>query len=106
MPAMAMTRCTPGPGLTRSTGAGFDTVSLRYMSNAGVTVDLGAGKGCGGYAEGDTYANVEAVAGSQFNDTLVGNAADNNTFDGGAGADPYRWRGTLTPLAMPMPLTG
>ncbi|WP_343525506.1 cadherin domain-containing protein [Sphingomonas sp.] len=66
-------------------GGGTDTVSYT-MSNAAVTVDLKAGAGKGGYAEGDTYASVENVIGSAFDDTLVGNDSD-NVLKGGAGAD-------------------
>ncbi len=66
-------------------GTGTNTV-VYDLSNEGVTVDLGTGKGSGGFAQGDTYANIQNVTGSAFNDTLIGDAHD-NVFDGGAGAD-------------------
>ncbi|MEH3086241.1 MAG: PA14 domain-containing protein [Xylophilus ampelinus] len=75
-------------------GDGFDTVDYSSASKA-VKVDLGAGVGIGGDAEGDTYQNIEAVRGSAFNDTLIGDASanlldggdGNDTLIGGAGAD-------------------
>ncbi|PCG14153.1 MULTISPECIES: cadherin domain-containing protein [Sphingomonas] len=66
-------------------GGGTDTVSYE-MSNVAVTADLKAGTGKGGYAEGDTYAHVENLTGSAFDDTLTGADGD-NVIDGGAGAD-------------------
>ena len=75
-------------------GAGFDT--LEYAgSNAGVTVNLGTGLGSGGHAAGDSWANVEGIAGSGFNDILTGDANNNFLFgnngndqlDGGDGDD-------------------
>lgn len=66
---------------------GADTDTVTYAaSTAAVTVDLAAGTGLGGDAEGDTYANVENVTGSGFADTLTGDAGA-NAIDGGAGND-------------------
>src|SRR5262245_22116868 len=66
--------------------AGFDFVS--YASAvSGVTVDLGAGTATGG-AGNDTLLNIEAVLGSNFNDTLTGDA-QGNWIDGGGGADTF-----------------
>ncbi|MGH7002796.1 MAG: beta strand repeat-containing protein, partial [Alphaproteobacteria bacterium] len=61
----------------------------------GVTVDLGTGTGHGTHAEGDVLTNIENMTGSEFNDTLTGNAGDNliyglrgvDTINGGAGDD-------------------
>ena len=55
-------------------------------SGAGVNVDLGTGTGLGGDAAGDTYANIENVTGSAFDDTLTGDG-EANVLDGGGGAD-------------------
>lgn len=55
-------------------------------SKAGVTVDLGAGTGLGGDAEGDTLVNVEDVLGSKHNDVLSGDE-NNNTLYGNNGDD-------------------
>ena len=66
-------------------GAGRDQVSYS-LSQSKVRVDLATGLGSGGFARGDILANVEDLEGSRFNDTLLGNAADNR-FSGGAGAD-------------------
>ncbi|MFZ2982730.1 MAG: calcium-binding protein, partial [Sphingobium sp.] len=66
-------------------GTGVDIVSYA-QSNVGVQANLATGTGSGGYARGDTYANVEGLTGSAYDDNLTGNAGDNR-FDGGAGAD-------------------
>ena len=55
-------------------------------STAGVTVNLATGKGKDGHATGDTLINIENIIGSNFNDILKGDQAD-NTFEGGSGND-------------------
>ncbi|HEY9345548.1 MAG TPA: calcium-binding protein, partial [Inquilinus sp.] len=75
-------------------GAGNDIASY-YGGTVGVTVDLAAGTGSGGDAQGDTFAGIENVNGSQANDALTGNAGTNvlagwdgdDVLRGGAGAD-------------------
>ncbi|MFJ3059049.1 beta strand repeat-containing protein, partial [Herbaspirillum sp. NPDC087042] len=64
-------------------GGGSNRVSYA-SSNAGVTVDLVMGTGTGGYADGDTYVNIQNVTGSAYNDTFVA-TLQANAFDGGAG---------------------
>ncbi|MCA0407168.1 MAG: hypothetical protein LCH39_13580, partial [Proteobacteria bacterium] len=66
-------------------GTGTNTISYA-LSASGVTVDLAAGTGRGGYAEGDVLTNFQNVEGSAFADSLVGTSG-NNTFIGSAGAD-------------------
>lgn len=69
-------------------GSGFDWAVYRN-STAGVTVDLnvtGAQKSSG-EASGDILSGIEAIWGSAYNDRLIGDATDNNRFEGGAGAD-------------------
>ncbi len=66
-------------------GSGFDMASYED-SAAGVTVNLQAGAGQGGTAEGDTLVDIEGVTGSGYADTLIGSTAD-NTLVGGGGAD-------------------
>ncbi len=66
-------------------GADQDTI-LFYDSNEGVTVDLVAGTGSGGDAEGDTYNSIERVYGTQHDDTLIGDDGD-NVLHGGSGSD-------------------
>ncbi|MGS0687805.1 S8 family serine peptidase [Nakamurella sp. GG22] len=64
-------------------GTGVDTVSFG-ASPVGVAANLTTGTATG---EGnDTLAAVEDLAGSNFNDTLIGNAG-NNVLDGGGGND-------------------
>src|SRR5450830_681316 len=68
-------------------GAGLDTVSYA-RSNAGVTVNLSSGAaGLGGYAAGDTYANMENIIGSAFADVLTGANAGVTVLTGLAGGD-------------------
>jgi len=66
-------------------GAGTDTASYAG-SIAGVTVDLAAGSGAGGDAEGDIVEQVENVTGSDYADTLTGDV-DDNVLKGGSGDD-------------------
>lgn len=84
-------------------GAGNDTMDggdgtdiVDYSPSAeGVSVDLGANSFSGGDAAGDSAVNVENIAGSEFDDTLTGDAGANSiwgnsgddTIDGGAGND-------------------
>jgi Ca2+-binding RTX toxin-like protein len=66
-------------------GDGFDT--LDYLSSTtGVTVDLEAGTGSGGDAEGDTVRNVERLVGSQFDDVLTAAATGSHLY-GDVGMD-------------------
>ncbi|WP_225772765.1 calcium-binding protein [Inquilinus sp. Marseille-Q2685] len=81
-----------GAGADQLTGdAGVDTVDYS-ISGAGVTVDLAAGAGTGGDAQGDTLATVENVIGSGFDDHLYGDAGA-NALTGGAGDDTLRGGG-------------
>ncbi len=68
-------------------GAGHDTVDYS-TSSAGITVDLNAGTGSGGDAEGDTYVSIETVIGSDFNDVLS-SSSTGDFLIGGAGDDIY-----------------
>jgi trimeric autotransporter adhesin len=65
-------------------GGGNDTASYFNAPDA-VIASLIAG-GSGGHATGDTYNSVENLAGSIFNDTLIGNNIA-NIITGGAGRD-------------------
>nr|WP_281352690.1 calcium-binding protein [Skermanella pratensis] len=71
-------------------GTGFDTVDYSDAPGA-VAVDLNAGTATG--ADGtDTLISIEAVAGSAFDDTLIGNWAV-NFLAGNAGNDVLRGSG-------------
>lgn len=75
-------------------GDGIDTAAYT-ASGAAVKIDLLAGTGLGGDADGDKLSGIENVAGSFFNDALTGDAEanalsggfGNDTLAGGAGAD-------------------
>ena len=76
---------------------GGDGVDLADYSGsgAGVTVDLAAGTGLGGDAQGDTLSGVENILGSKFDDVIIGDGSANTVkagsgndyVDGGAGND-------------------
>ncbi len=75
-----------GPtGDTLIGGAGIDTATYAD-SGAGVTVDLAAGTGSGGTAEGDTLSEIENVTGSAQDDVLIGDSGA-NVLEGGSGHD-------------------
>jgi Ca2+-binding RTX toxin-like protein len=58
-------------------GAGIDTARYQTAS-AGVAVDLGAGRGTGGEATGDSLTGIENLTGSLFGDTLLGDGQAND----------------------------
>ncbi|TSD89480.1 calcium-binding protein [Mycobacterium sp. KBS0706] len=64
---------------------GKDTATY-YDSISAVTVDLHAGTGAGGDAEGDTLIAIQNVTGSDFGDTLIGTYG-NDILRGGGGDD-------------------
>jgi Ca2+-binding RTX toxin-like protein len=68
-------------------GTGTDTVNYSASGEA-VSVNLAAGLGGGGYAEGDRYVSIENVVGSSFNDRIAGDAG-NNSLSGGNGDDLF-----------------
>jgi len=72
-------------------GAGIDTASYDLRPEA-VVVDLAAGTGSGGAAQGDTLVAIENVSGSQGSDTIAGDAGA-NTLQGWNGNDLLRGRG-------------
>jgi len=63
-------------------GTGFDIANYRAAASA-ITVNLATG-GTGGDADGDTYFGLEAIYGSDFNDSMTGNNSTNELrgFDG------------------------
>ncbi len=67
--------------------AGFDTVDYT-TSGATVTVDLAAGTGLNGGAQGDTLSSIEKVVGSTYGDTLS-SAIAGHVLQGGVGDDVY-----------------
>ena len=66
-------------------GAGSNTVSYEH-SATGVTIDLVAGTGSGGFADGDSYINIQNVKGSTSDDLFIANSAA-NSFVGNGGND-------------------
>ena len=66
-------------------GSGIDTVSYA-ASAAGVVVNLRAGTGAGGHAQGDRLSAVENLVGTAQDDQLIG-ASGSNRFEGGEGHD-------------------
>ncbi|MEW6645851.1 MAG: cadherin-like domain-containing protein [Pseudomonadota bacterium] len=79
-------RVQSGAGADRLDG-GEDNDTLDYSrSTAGVEVDLAAGAGRGGFAEGDVLSRFENVMGSNHDDVLRGDGGD-NVLTGGGGDD-------------------
>jgi Ca2+-binding RTX toxin-like protein len=84
-----------GAGADALTGNGGVDTADYSGSGSGVTVDLTAGTGVGGDAQGDTLSGIENLDGTAFVDHLYGDASDNtfngresnDTLRGGAGAD-------------------
>lgn len=80
-------------------GDGADTASYA-RSDAAVTVNLDAGTGTGGDAQGDTLSLIENLLGSDFGDLLTGDAGFNliegaggaDAMNGGAGPDGFVYR--------------
>ena len=66
-------------------GAGIDTLDYRE-SDAAVSINLGNGTASGGHAAGDIITAFEAILGSDFADTLVGDG-NANALEGGANSD-------------------
>jgi Ca2+-binding RTX toxin-like protein len=77
-------------------GEGRDRASYQF-SAAGVTVDLAAGTGTGGDAQGDRFSGIEDVRGTAYADRIVGDASANriegwsggDTLTGNGGADVF-----------------
>ena len=75
-------------------GAGIDTAYYNFSTSA-VTIDLVAGTGVGGNAQGDVLSSIERIVATDYNDIVTGDAADNtfwglggnDTLLGGAGND-------------------
>src|SRR5581483_1841253 len=93
-------------------GAGTDTVTYA-ASAAGVTVSLmtaapGGPGGSAGDALGDTLVNIENLTGSNFDDTLEGNAG-NNVLNGGAsgvGGDTVSYANAAAGVTVSLAVTG
>ncbi len=66
-------------------GADVDVIDYA-ASSAAVDIDLAAGTGHGGDAEGDTLTNVEDVVGTDHNDQIIGDTGENR-LSGGLGDD-------------------
>jgi len=67
-------------------GSGTRDRVVYDLSNDAVSVNLATGQGDLGFARGDTYTNIEDVFGSDYDDTLIGDA-NNNVLSGGRGND-------------------
>lgn len=72
-------------------GTGFDTADYRNATTP-LIVDLAFPMSNTGEAAGDSYISIERLRGTSFNDSLYGDNND-NTLDGGPGADHLDGRG-------------
>ena len=76
-----------GSGADVINGGSFPTDVASYVtSDSAVAVNLTAGTASGGHATGDTLISIEALQGSDHNDTLIGEGSA-NILDGGLGDD-------------------
>lgn len=75
-----------GGGADTLVGGADDDTASYAGSSAGVIVNLLAGTGTGGDAQGDTLVTIENVTGSAHDDTLTGSNGV-NVLDGGRGHD-------------------
>ncbi|MEP0069087.1 calcium-binding protein [Pyruvatibacter sp.] len=79
---------------TLNGGGGDDIASYQY-DPAAVNINLATGTGSDGYGGTDTLVSIEALLGSQFDDTLTGDSNDNyflglggnDIINGGGGID-------------------
>jgi Ca2+-binding RTX toxin-like protein len=86
---------------------GVDTASYA-SAKAGLVANLAAIANNTGEADGDTYAGIENLTGSAFNDQLTGNTGVNmliggagaDTLDGGAGLDTAAYFGSSAAVAV------
>lgn len=67
-------------------GEGADFARYAF-STSGVTINLNAGSGSGGEAQGDTLISIEHVSGSEHDDDLTGDPFNANQIHGLGGAD-------------------
>ncbi len=84
-------------------GNGTDTASYA-ASSAAVSVNLLTGLGSGGDAQGDTFSSIENLTGSQFDDTLAGNAST-NILAGGLGVDTLSYANALKAVTVSLALS-
>ena len=75
-----------GAGADKLSATGLNSTLTYEHSGAGVQVDLGKKTAAGGDATGDVISGFANLVGSQFADTLTGDAKD-NVFIGGLGND-------------------
>lgn len=73
---------SPSVGVVVNLSSAAITVNV-----AGVSVKVDAGHARDSWANFDTLYSIENVAGSRFNDYILGSAADNASLDGGNGHD-------------------
>jgi Ca2+-binding RTX toxin-like protein len=78
-------------------GAGIDTADYED-AGAGITLDLAQGGGSGGDAAGDSFVGIENVEGSEFSDSIVGDAGANR-LDGNDGIDVLKGAGGADSLS-------
>ena len=84
---------------------GVDTVTYADALSAVIVSLAASGQQNTGGGGLDTLSNVENITGSGFNDTLIGNAA-NNVLDGGLGVDTASYDAALAGVSVSLALSG
>jgi len=79
-------RIEGGEGADRLKGGGGFDLADYHASASAVAVDLAAGTGSGGEAQGDTLEDIDGIVGSPWDDSLLGDDSA-NLFSGGFGRD-------------------
>jgi Ca2+-binding RTX toxin-like protein len=82
-----------GTGNDDITGNGFTRI-MYHRASAGVNVDLLAGTATGADGNDTLHGGINAVWGSQFNDSIRGSTG-NDTLSGNAGADTFKFDGNF-----------
>jgi Ca2+-binding RTX toxin-like protein len=78
-------------------GADRDSIEFKERATSAVVVDFGSGTITGGSSGSISFTNIERVVGSNFNDSLTGNAAAQN-LTGQGGADTLAGAGGVDTL--------
>ena len=84
-----------GGGAHNRVSYASDSANLIINLSDKTASGVSAGTGSGGYAQGDTYTNIQDATGGSGNDTFVASSVANN-FDGGAGINTVSYESSTS----------